>query len=74
MLTMDGLTSVPAALAAAAILLLAVPSGFPRHGQSMLFPTERRSSLLKLRRIDFLGGFLMLAAMALQITGLEEAA
>ncbi|SPQ26213.1 ba547b17-0231-4f79-90ca-c1e314706002 [Thermothielavioides terrestris] len=68
------LFNVPAALAAAAILLLAVPSGFPRHGQSMLFPTERRSSLLKLRRIDFLGGFLMLAAMALQITGMEEAA
>jgi hypothetical protein len=36
--------------------------------------TRSRSLGLKLRAIDFSGGFLMLAAMALLITGLEEAA
>ncbi|KAK4236506.1 multidrug resistance protein 3 [Achaetomium macrosporum] len=70
------LLNVPFAVLAAAILFLATPSDFPYQGQAIIPPPKRtrRSLGRKLRAIDFPGGFLMLAAMALLITGLEEAA
>ncbi|KAK3302903.1 major facilitator superfamily domain-containing protein [Chaetomium strumarium] len=69
------LLNVPFAVVAAVILFLATPSDFPYQGQATMSHRHRSRSLgLKLRAIDFPGGFLMLAAMALLITGLEEAA
>lgn len=68
--------SVPAGLVTTAILFLAVPSSFPNQGQieQDCGQPHKRSFMLNLRTTDFLGSFLMLAAMALLITGLEEAA
>ncbi|KXX75422.1 Multidrug resistance protein 3 [Madurella mycetomatis] len=66
------LLNVPASLVAAAILFLSVPRSFPNQGQSA--PHPERAIGVKLRSIDFLGAFLMLAATALLISGLEEAA
>ncbi|KAI0165367.1 major facilitator superfamily domain-containing protein [Hypoxylon sp. FL1284] len=62
------LLNVPAGALAAGVLLLVVPNDFPY--QNLDRPRPKRS----LKAVDFLGGVLMIAALALTITGLEEAA
>jgi len=73
--------SVPFAVLAAAVLFLATPSDFPLNNRlRSTVPKQQKgrhpgsSNLGRLRAVDFSGGFLMLAATALLITGLEEAA
>ncbi|KAK4200774.1 multidrug resistance protein 3 [Triangularia verruculosa] len=66
------LLNVPAGVLAAAILFLAVPSDFPYQGPGEL--VQQKGKTIKWSSIDFTGAFLMLAALALLITGLEEAA
>lgn len=51
-----------------AVLAIAIPKHFPNHINLSL---QTSSSILK---VDFLGVFLLLAAMTLHITGLEQAA
>ncbi|KAK4248390.1 multidrug resistance protein 3 [Corynascus novoguineensis] len=75
------LINVPFAALAAAVLFLATPSDFPLNNRlRSTAPKQQQgrhpgsSNLARLRAVDFSGGFLMLAATALLITGLEEAA
>ena len=51
-----------------AILGFALPNGFPYHGSPAKRPRPSAS------QIDFLGTLLLLVAMTLHITGLEQAA
>ncbi|KAI3322570.1 drug resistance transporter [Xylariaceae sp. AK1471] len=64
------LINVPVGVLVAVCVLFAVPKDYPYQGLSK----ERASPKLKLANIDFTGAFLMLLALALLITGLEEAA
>ncbi|KAI0532016.1 putative multidrug resistance protein fnx1 [Xylaria digitata] len=63
------LLNVPAGVAAWVVLFVTLPKEFPYQGSGS-HPKQHRS----FRTIDFLGAFLMVAAIALLITGLEEAA
>ncbi|KAI0544897.1 putative multidrug resistance protein fnx1 [Xylaria curta] len=62
------LLNVPAGVLSAIVLYLTVPGDFPHQG---LNKAKKRPNLSE---IDFLGVFLMTAALALTITGLEQAA
>ncbi|KAI0506653.1 drug resistance transporter [Xylaria bambusicola] len=64
------LLNVPVGAAAILCVLFAVPNDYPYQG----LYTEKSRSKPKLSSIDFAGGFLMLLALALLITGLNEAA
>ncbi|KAK0667281.1 multidrug resistance protein 3 [Cercophora samala] len=66
------LLNVPAGVLAASILFMAVPAEFPYQVSTELVEQKRKT--IKWSSIDFTGAFLMLAALALLITGLEEAA
>jgi hypothetical protein len=60
--------SIPTGLIAGALLLLALPADFPNQGRAK--PKEPVS----IGNVDFIGAFLMLSAVALTITGVEQAA
>ncbi|KAI1807116.1 putative multidrug resistance protein fnx1 [Daldinia bambusicola] len=62
------LLNVPSGVIAAAVVFFVVPKDYPYQG------LLRRKPQLKLRTLDFTGAFLMLAALALLISGLEQAA
>ncbi|KAI0376975.1 putative multidrug resistance protein fnx1 [Hypomontagnella monticulosa] len=62
------LLNVPTGAIAGLILLIILPNNFPNQGRRI----TRKP--LDPRAIDFTGAFLMLAALALLVTGLEEAA
>ncbi|KAI1180244.1 drug resistance transporter [Nemania sp. FL0916] len=64
------LLNVPAGVIAALCVLFIVPNNFPYQGLAK----ERQKPKPSLATIDFLGAFLLLLALALLITGLEEAA
>ncbi|PVI05321.1 MFS general substrate transporter [Periconia macrospinosa] len=65
------LLNVPAGLITILFLHLSVPTNFPRH----LRPVPRKSWLSRsgLRRIDFVGCFLLFGASGLLVASLEEA-
>lgn len=60
--------SVPGGLVTMFLLAIAVPKYFPNHS------VESKSEPVSIRRVDFLGVSLLLTAMTLHITGLEQAA
>ena len=60
--------SVPGGVLAIALVAISLPVNFPYHDSQL--PRES----LSLRRIDFLGALLLLAAMTLHITGFQQAA
>ncbi|OTB01301.1 hypothetical protein M426DRAFT_14609 [Hypoxylon sp. CI-4A] len=63
------LLNVPSSAVVGVLLLLAIPNNFPYHNQPTLRP-QRHS----FRALDFAGIFLLLAALTLLITGLEQGA
>lgn len=68
MLTKGVPGSVPAGVLTMVLLAISIPRNFPNHGS----PANNEPS--KMKNIDFLGAALLLAAMTLHITGLEQAA
>ncbi|KAK0625390.1 putative multidrug resistance protein fnx1 [Bombardia bombarda] len=64
------LLNVPAGAVTGIVIILAVPRDFPHQGQAHAVPGPGSSVL---RAVDFTGALLMLVAIALLITGLEEA-
>ncbi|KAI0883457.1 putative multidrug resistance protein fnx1 [Annulohypoxylon maeteangense] len=61
------LLNVPAGVVCMLLVAVSMPNHFPNQKR----PSQRRSSI---NQIDFLGAFLLLAAMTMHLTGLEEAA
>ena len=69
------ISSVPTGIFALALLLIAIPNGFPYHG---LQSTTKKSlsgilTLESLRRIDFVGAILLLVASMLFVAALQVA-
>ncbi|KAI1490504.1 major facilitator superfamily domain-containing protein [Biscogniauxia mediterranea] len=62
------LLNIPTGIVSGSLLLFTVPADFPNQGR-----VEPKKKLL-MKQVDFVGAFLMLAAVALVITGLEQAA
>lgn len=62
------LLNVPSGAIAAVVVFFVVPNKYPYQG------LQRREQRLNLKTIDFTGAFLMLTALALLISGLEQAA
>ncbi|KAI2783795.1 putative multidrug resistance protein fnx1 [Daldinia loculata] len=62
------LLNVPSGVIAAIVVFFVVPNDYPYQG------LLRRKPQLKFRTLDFTGAFLMLTALALLISGLEQAA
>ncbi|KAI0181194.1 putative multidrug resistance protein fnx1 [Hypoxylon sp. FL1284] len=62
------LLNVPSGVLAAVVVLFVVPNDYPYQG------TVRRNPPPGFKALDFLGALLMLAGLALLISGLEEAA
>ncbi|CAI6237031.1 unnamed protein product [Periconia digitata] len=62
------LLNVPGGVVTFGLLGVAMPNHFPNHANPSLRKPPSASS------VDFLGAFLLVAAMALHITGLEQAA
>ncbi|KAI0844145.1 putative multidrug resistance protein fnx1 [Daldinia vernicosa] len=62
------LLNVPSGVVAAIVVLFVVPNDYPYQG------LLRRKPQLKFRTLDFTGAFFMLTALALLISGLEQAA
>lgn len=60
--------SVPGGVLTIALVAISLPANFPYHDSQL----PRKP--LSLRRIDFLGALLLLAAMTLHITGFQQAA
>lgn len=71
------LLNVPAGVVAIILLLIAIPTNFPRHGlpPSSYKPLTLRQSFSKTQfnRVDFLGTTLLLSATILLVSALEEA-
>lgn len=65
------LCSGPAGALALMLILLAMPDNFP-HGRQNAHRRTVRSTLMKVRRIDFLGALLLLAGSVLLVAALEE--
>ncbi|KAF1973917.1 MFS general substrate transporter [Bimuria novae-zelandiae CBS 107.79] len=69
------LINIPCAVPALLFTLFAIPRGFPRHNSPDYVSRTFRSLLVKdaYTRIDFLGGFLLLAATSTITAGFHEA-
>lgn len=65
--------SIPAGVVAIVILLIAVPANFPNQGLVGKTRMKNVFSRQALKRVDFLGATLLLAASLLLITALQEA-
>lgn len=65
------LLNVPVAAPALAIIVFVVPRGFPYHDNPKSFKTLMSKANLK--RVDFLGGTLLLLATLSLVAGVEEA-
>lgn len=65
--------SIPPGVLAAVALILLLPNGFPHHNQLRERSPFRESFEKAFRRIDILGGFSLVAATVLLVTGLDEA-
>ena len=63
--------SVPAGAIALVLLLLAMPASFPYKPESS-DDISRRFNMVAVRKIDFLGGFLLLSASLLFVSAVEE--
>ncbi|KAF2800543.1 MFS multidrug transporter-like protein [Melanomma pulvis-pyrius CBS 109.77] len=67
------LINVPIGTITAVLLLIALPTGFPFHGQKPAPIPLQDSFSMRLKRIDFLGTFLFLGASFTFVTALLEA-
>lgn len=65
------MSSVPPGFIALVMLLVAMPAGFPYRSEKS-DRSLQSLSMAAVRRIDFLGGFLVLAASILFVSALEE--
>lgn len=69
------LLNVPVSAITGVILFLSIPNKFPYHGD--LVASQRkaleRASHSSIKRVDFMGAFLLLTATVLLITGIEQA-